>query len=50
MGADQVSWALDSSSSYTVNSMNAKVAQGASIAHFKDLWEAKLPLKVCIFT
>jgi hypothetical protein len=30
--------------------MYSKLSQGATVAHFKDVWEAKLPLKVKIFT
>jgi hypothetical protein len=30
--------------------MYAKLSQGAAMAHFKEVWAAKLPLKVKIFT
>jgi hypothetical protein len=30
--------------------MYNKLSQGASVAHFKDLWAAKLPLKIKIFS
>jgi hypothetical protein len=30
--------------------MFAKISEGAMVAHFKDVWAAKLPLKVKIFT
>jgi hypothetical protein len=49
-GQDIISWGLDPSGEYTVNSMYNKLSQGASVAHFKDLWAAKLPLKIKIFS
>jgi hypothetical protein len=30
--------------------MYVKLSQGASIAHFKDLWAARVPLKIKIFS
>jgi hypothetical protein len=30
--------------------MYAKLSQGASITHFKDLWAAQVPLKIKIFS
>jgi hypothetical protein len=30
--------------------MYQKLAQGASIAHFRDVWSARLPLKIKIFS
>jgi hypothetical protein len=50
VGPDVVRWTLDPSGVFTVKSMYSKLSQGATIAHFKDVWEAKLPLKVKIFT
>jgi hypothetical protein len=29
--------------------MHAKISQGVTIAHFKDLWAARVPLKIKIF-
>jgi hypothetical protein len=49
-GQDKISWGLDPSGEFTVNSMYNKLSQGASVAHFKDLWAAKLPLKIKIFS
>ncbi|XP_071681906.1 uncharacterized protein [Lolium perenne] len=49
-GQDLVSWHLEQSGSYTVKSMYAQLSQGTTIAHAKDLWEAKLPLKIKIFS
>jgi hypothetical protein len=50
VGPDAVRWTLDPSGVFTVKSMYSKLSQGASVAHFKDVWDAKLPLKVKIFT
>ncbi|KAK1686977.1 hypothetical protein QYE76_047825 [Lolium multiflorum] len=47
---DQVSWHLDPSGSYTVKSMYAQLSRGTTVAHAKDMWEAKLPLKIKIFS
>jgi hypothetical protein len=50
-GADIVRWnLLESSGVFSVNSMYAKLSQGAAISHFKYIWAAKLPLKTKIFT
>jgi hypothetical protein len=49
-GQDKISWGLHPSGEYTVNFMYSKLSQGASVAHFKDLWAAKLPLKIKIFS
>jgi hypothetical protein len=49
-GQDLVSWHLEQSGSYTVKSMYAQLSQGTTIAHAKDLWETKLPLKIKIFS
>jgi hypothetical protein len=49
-GHDRVVWALDSSGSFTVSSMYAKLAQGATLEHFKDIWAARVPLKTRIFS
>jgi hypothetical protein len=48
-GQDKIVCGLDPSGEFTVNSMYNKLSQGASVAHFKDLWAAKLPLKIKIF-
>jgi hypothetical protein len=47
---DRIVWDLEPSGVFSVKSMYAKLSQGASVAHFKDIWEAKLPLKIKIFT
>jgi hypothetical protein len=49
-GHDKIVWGLDPSGVYTVNSMYNKLSQGASIFHFKDLWAARLPVKIKIFS
>jgi hypothetical protein len=49
-GNDRIGWSLDPSGTFSVNSMYAKLDEGASVAHFKDIWAAKLPLKIRIFT
>jgi hypothetical protein len=49
-GQDKIVWRLDQSGVFTVKSMYAKLSQGASIAHFKDLWAARVPLKIKIFS
>jgi hypothetical protein len=40
---DRIVWDLEPSGVFSVKSMYAKLSQGASVAHFKDIWEAKLP-------
>jgi hypothetical protein len=49
-GQDRISWKLEQSGKFSVNSMYRKLSAGASIAHFKDVWAAKIPLKVRIFS
>ena len=44
-GADVVKWPLEASGVYLVSSMYAKLSQGATVAHFTEIWAAKLPLK-----
>jgi hypothetical protein len=39
-GQDAISWGLDPSGVFTVNSMYNKLSQGASVAHFKEIWAA----------
>jgi hypothetical protein len=41
-GSDKIGWSLELSSIFLVNSMYAKLSQGASAAHFKDILAAKL--------
>jgi hypothetical protein len=50
VGSDIVRWNLEPSGVFSVKSMYAKLSQGAAVAHFKDVWVGKLPLKVKIFT
>jgi hypothetical protein len=50
VGADSMRWNLEPSGVFSVKSMYAKLSQGATVAHFKDVWDAKLPLKVKLFT
>nr|XP_051208064.1 uncharacterized protein LOC127323999 [Lolium perenne] len=47
---DKVSWHLDQHGSFTVKSMYAQLSQGTTVAHSKDMWEARLPLKIKIFS
>jgi hypothetical protein len=49
-GQDKVSWHLEQAGSYTVKSMYAQLSQGTTVGHFKYMWEAKLPLKIKIFS
>ncbi|KAK1645894.1 hypothetical protein QYE76_063699 [Lolium multiflorum] len=49
-GQDQISWHLEQSGSYSVKSMYSMLSRGTSIAHFKDMWEAPVPLKIKIFS
>jgi hypothetical protein len=49
-GADTITWILDPSGCYSVSSMYKKLSEGASVAHARDVWAAKLPLKIRIFT
>jgi hypothetical protein len=49
-GQDRVSWRLESDGVFFVKSMYARLSQGATLAHFKDVWAAKVPLKICIFS
>jgi hypothetical protein len=49
-GQDEISWDLEQSGCFSVNSMYRKLSVGASIAHFKDVWAARIPLKVRIFS
>jgi exonuclease III len=49
-GPDKVSWRFESDGRFSVKSMYARLAQGATVAHFKDVWAAKVPLKIRIFS
>jgi hypothetical protein len=49
-GEDKVVWNLDPSGCYSVSSMYNKLSEGASVAFARDIWAAKLPLKIRIFT
>uniref|UniRef100_A0ACD5TWE6 Uncharacterized protein n=1 Tax=Avena sativa TaxID=4498 RepID=A0ACD5TWE6_AVESA len=46
---DTVSWHLDPSGCYSVKSMYQFLSRGISVAHFKEIWKAKAPLKIRIF-
>ena len=46
---DEIVWTLDPSGRFSVKSMYAFLAQGATSPHHRDLWEAKLPLKIKVF-
>jgi hypothetical protein len=45
-GNDRVQWHLEASGSFSVRSMYAKLSQGATVAHAKDMWRAAVPLKI----
>ena len=49
-GHDIISWKLDASGAYLVNSMYKKLTQGATVAHFQEVWKARIPLKIRIFS
>jgi hypothetical protein len=49
-GKDQISWHLENAGKFSVKSMYFKLSQGTSVAYFKDMWEAKVPLKIKIFS
>jgi hypothetical protein len=42
-GSDLVLWQLEDSGVFSVRSLYAKLAQGATVAHAKDLWRAAVP-------
>jgi hypothetical protein len=46
---DKVVWHLEPSGIFSVQSLYAKLSQGATVAHHKDVWSAKVPLKIKIF-
>ena len=47
---DRLVWALEPSGVFSVASMYRQLSQGATVAHAKDLWGARLPLKIKIFS
>ncbi|KAK1650153.1 hypothetical protein QYE76_067958 [Lolium multiflorum] len=47
---DKVSWHLEQSGSDSVKSMYAQLSQGVTVAHHKDMWKSKVPLKINIFS
>ena len=49
-GPDEILWALEASGRFSVSSMYRKLSQGATVVHSRDLWTARLPLKIKIFT
>jgi hypothetical protein len=49
-GKDQISWHLANSGKFSAKSLYFKLSQGTSVAHFKDMWESKVPLKIKIFS
>ena len=49
-GHDSVSWHLDPSGKFSVSSLYSKLSQGAMVPHFRDLWKAKVPLKIKVFS
>jgi hypothetical protein len=49
-GKDQVSWHLENSGKFSVKSLYFKISQGTTVAHFKDMWEDNVSLKIKIFS
>jgi hypothetical protein len=49
-GQDRVSWALEPSGKFSVNSMYYYLLQGAAWPCARFIWKACLPLKIKIFT
>ena len=49
-GPDEVVWALEPTGRFSVASMYRALARGATVLFSRDLWEARLPLKIKIFT
>jgi hypothetical protein len=49
-GKDKISWHLENSGKFSVKSLYAKLCQGATVTHFKDMWELKVPLKIKILS
>ena len=48
-GADEVSWKLSSSGSFSVKSLYTKLTEGDVLDIARGLWKAGLPLKIKIF-
>jgi hypothetical protein len=46
---DRVSWHLNATDLYSIQSVYEKLSQGASVAYHKDVWDAKVPLKTKFF-
>jgi hypothetical protein len=44
-GRDKFSWYLEPWGKFSIKSMYAKLSEGTTVAHFKDMWEAKVPIK-----
>jgi hypothetical protein len=49
-GEDVVLWSLDKSRGFTVSSLYAKLSEGVGTAVAIDIWKAKIPLKIRIFS
>jgi hypothetical protein len=45
-GRDKVSLHLEQLGRLSVKSMYARLSQGTTVTHFKDMWESKLPFKI----
>jgi hypothetical protein len=47
--ADQVSWPHSTSGRFSVKSLYSRLIVGSPCLRFKDIWRAKIPLKIKIF-
>ena len=45
----EISWSLEPSGRYSVNSLYNFLSQWATIPHYRVMWEVKLPLKIKVF-
>jgi hypothetical protein len=48
-GKDKVSWELQASGEYSVNSLYFRLSLGAAVTHFDDVWKTRVPPKIKIF-
>jgi hypothetical protein len=48
-GNDKVSWGLEASGEYLVNSLYCRLSLGAAVTHFKDVWKTRVLPKIRVF-